>query len=366
MSSSASDPAEPHPAWGDGWAVGLRVWVERAGQSILGPGRLELLEGIERLHSISAAARQMGMSYRRAWEMVQKINESAGQPLVVAATGGVQGGGASLTPLGSWTVAVFRQLQDQLRQTAAGLLPRLVQREGPPCLHVAAAVSLEEVLEQLLTDYALQEPTVRVRAVFGASDELADHLLAGAPGDLFLSADPRQLDRLELARLIEPGQRITLAENGLAAIGLASREPLVRQPADLARPDLSRIALATPDSPLGGYTRTYLESLNLYESLLVRAVQVDNSRAVISAVRAGLADVGLVYSSDATRAEGCRLLFRVRQTPGAIRYTGAVLSRAIDQAAVRQLVAFLHSGHARQRFRSCGFLPGRLMNPPSP
>src|SRR5204862_168053 len=49
-------------------------------QAVLGPGRLELLVGIDRLHSISAAARQMGVSYRHAWQMGQRLNEAAGEP----------------------------------------------------------------------------------------------------------------------------------------------------------------------------------------------------------------------------------------------------------------------------------------------
>src|SRR5271165_3698175 len=100
MATSRQTTGVEHPGWGDGWGVDLRVWVERAGQTILGPGRLELLEGIDRHHSISAAARHMGMSYRHAWEMVQQINEAAGEPLVTASTGGVKGGGAQLSPLG--------------------------------------------------------------------------------------------------------------------------------------------------------------------------------------------------------------------------------------------------------------------------
>ena len=79
------------PAWGSDWSVGLRVWVERAGRAVLGKGRLELLEGIGRHGSISAAARQLGMSYRRAWLLVQDSNEAAGTPLVEAVAGGPNG-----------------------------------------------------------------------------------------------------------------------------------------------------------------------------------------------------------------------------------------------------------------------------------
>src|SRR5262249_19066246 len=152
----ASD--NPNPSWGDDWTVGVRVWVERAGHAVLGKGRLELLEGIERWRSISAAAREMGMSYRHAWLLVQRINKAAGKPLVEAAVGGSHGGGARLTPRGRSAIAIFRGFQRQMHQTAASSLARLIQDPATASVHVAAEVSLEEVLGQLLADYALQQP----------------------------------------------------------------------------------------------------------------------------------------------------------------------------------------------------------------
>ena len=67
--------------------------------------------------------------------------------------------------------------------------------------------------------------------------------------DLFLTADPCQLDRLETAHLLRPGTPVPLAENGLAAIALLDRAVAVRKPGDLARDDAPRIALAEPDNP---------------------------------------------------------------------------------------------------------------------
>jgi molybdenum ABC transporter molybdate-binding protein len=357
MTKDQPESLSEQPAWGDGWSVGLRLWVERGGAAILGQGRLELLEGIDRQHSISAAAREMGMSYRRAWELVQSINQAAGAPLVHSATGGMHGGGARLTPQGRWTVTVFRELQNQVRQTTAGLLPRLVERSPHASLHVAAAVSLEEAVGQLLTDFALQDPTVRVRTVFGASDELADHLLSGASGDVFLTADPRPLDRLKAAGLLEPDSQVPLAENGLAAIALSDNSLPVHKPGDLRKNDMLRVALAVPDCPLGRYTKLYLESRHLYDCVLPRAVLVENSRAVLTAVRAGQADLGLVYSSDAACAAGCRTLFRARQTPFTIRYFGAVLSRGHDRSPAQRFLDFLTSAQAAHRLRACGFQP---------
>jgi molybdate transport system substrate-binding protein len=343
-------------SWGSDWAVGLRAWVERRGHVILGKGRLELLEAIDRWHSISAAARQIGMSYRHAWLLVQSINEAAGEPLVQAATGGPRGGGATLTPRGRTAMAVFRELQDQLQQTAAGQLARLVAAPESATLHVAAAVSLQEALGQLLADYALRQPAVGVRVLYGASDELAYHLLAGAPADLFLTAAPEPLDRLDAASFLRPGSRVRLAENTLAALAPADRPLAVRKPADLTGPAVRRIALAAPACPLGAYARTWLLAVGL-ERLLSRAVLLDNSGAVVAALRAGQADVGLVYASDAARADGCRLLFRVRHPSVVIRYEAAALAHARLPEPAAALLDFLTSRPAAARFRRCGLLP---------
>lgn len=82
------------------------------GQAIaMGPGKADLLEAIERTGSISAAARDMGMSYRRAWQHVDVMNHIFTAPLVDTATGGSGGGGARLTPLGHDVLARYRELE---------------------------------------------------------------------------------------------------------------------------------------------------------------------------------------------------------------------------------------------------------------
>jgi molybdate transport system substrate-binding protein len=342
--------------WIDDWTVGLRIWVERQGQVILGQGRLELLEWIDRCHSISAAARQMGMSYRHAWVLVQAVNAAAGRPMVEAATGGTHGGGARLTPHGRRAIELFRGLQEQLRRTAAGSLPRLLAGPAPARLHIAAAVSLEDVLGHLLTDYALRQPGVQARLISGASDELAEQVLAGAGVDLFLTADPAQVDRLAALGAVLPDTVTALAENTLAAIGPADSPLAVRRAADLLGPDVARVALALASCPLGGYTRSYLEQLGMYDALARRAVWADHARAVVAAVQAGRADVGLVYSSATATALSCRVFFRVRRTSPPIRYVGAVVRRSAQVEPARRFLQFLASRPAARRFRRGGFL----------
>src|SRR5262249_58444127 len=133
---------------------------EGAGRPVVGSEQLAALEAIDRSHSISAAARRIGISYRRAWELVQGMNQAAGEPLVTTATGGVHGGGARLTPLGRWAMAGFRALQGNLPQTAASLVPPLGERTTP-APHVVAAVTPPERPGPPLPDSAAATPVLR-------------------------------------------------------------------------------------------------------------------------------------------------------------------------------------------------------------
>jgi molybdate transport system regulatory protein len=83
----------------------------------IGPGKADLLEAIGRTGSISAAGREMNMSYRRAWLLVEAINASFRQPLVTTATGGKRGGGAELTVFGEDVLRRYRAME-ALAETA--------------------------------------------------------------------------------------------------------------------------------------------------------------------------------------------------------------------------------------------------------
>ena len=80
-------------------------------QDMIGPGKVALLEGIERSGSISAAGREMGMSYKRAWMLIEALNGMFSAPLVESARGGAGGGGATLTDTGRQVLALFREIE---------------------------------------------------------------------------------------------------------------------------------------------------------------------------------------------------------------------------------------------------------------
>ena len=90
-----------------------RVRVIAGEQIALGPGKVDLLEEIDRSGSISKAARELGLSYRRAWTLVDTMNKSFKSPLVEGSAGGKKGGGAHLTHLGKKIAKTYRGMESK-------------------------------------------------------------------------------------------------------------------------------------------------------------------------------------------------------------------------------------------------------------
>ena len=93
-----------------------RFWLTKEGQSFLGSGRVELLEWIDKTGSINAAAKEMKMSYKAAWERINGMNALADFPLIDRTTGGRGGGGTKLTPYARELIATYHRLGELHRQ----------------------------------------------------------------------------------------------------------------------------------------------------------------------------------------------------------------------------------------------------------
>ena len=99
-----------------GYAVRGRIWVEKDGELYLGWGRVMLLERIDKLGSIAAAARSMRLGYRNAWLWIEAANRLAPAPLVDKTTGGVRGGQARLTEEGRRAIAQYKALRARFQE----------------------------------------------------------------------------------------------------------------------------------------------------------------------------------------------------------------------------------------------------------
>ncbi len=98
----------------------LSIRIDLASGDRIGPGKIALLEAIRSTGSISAAARSLGMSYRRAWLLVEEINNALREPAVTAETGGPGGGGAVVTAVGERVVGLYRTIESHARVATGG------------------------------------------------------------------------------------------------------------------------------------------------------------------------------------------------------------------------------------------------------
>jgi molybdate transport system regulatory protein len=123
MSASAAQPRHRHTAI-------LSVRLRFGADARIGPGKIALLEAIARTGSIAAAGREMGMSYRRAWLLIDSLNRMFDAPVVHASSGGAHGGGAGLSALGEQLVTAYRAMERDTERAVArhfeGLKARMV------------------------------------------------------------------------------------------------------------------------------------------------------------------------------------------------------------------------------------------------
>jgi molybdate transport system regulatory protein len=106
----------------DQYSPRLRIRIVFGEEEMIGPGKAELLERIDRCGSIAAAGREMGMSYKRAWELVGTLNAMFREPLVTRSRGGPGGGGAALTANGHRVLALYRAFEAEAHAAGADQL----------------------------------------------------------------------------------------------------------------------------------------------------------------------------------------------------------------------------------------------------
>ena len=98
------------------WEGRLRLWIDVDGHNALGPGKVRLLEAIAAGKSLSAAAKQLRMSYRQAWKHLRLIEQSTGMAVVERRRGGLDGGGTDLTPQGKALLEAYHEFRREVQE----------------------------------------------------------------------------------------------------------------------------------------------------------------------------------------------------------------------------------------------------------
>jgi len=276
--------------------------------------------------------------------------------------GRTQTGARLAAPVGRavWAAAV-------LLAAIAAAAPAEAAREGP-AITVFAAASLADAMDEVSRAFTASTGTagaglsahIPVRISYAASSVLAKQIEAGAPADVFISADIEWMDYLEKRHLLRPGTWHPLLGNRLVLIApVASNVRVTLAPhVDLmAALAGGRLATGDPDSvPAGRYARAALTWLGVWEQIAPGLVRAENVRAALEYVARGEASLGIVYRTDALAEKRVRV---VDTFPGdshpPIVYPVALTAGAAPEAAAFE--AFLESNAAREIFARYGFEP---------
>jgi molybdate transport system substrate-binding protein len=229
---------------------------------------------------------------------------------------------------------------------------------------VFAAASLKNALDDAAVAWA-KENGKTARISYAGSNTLAKQIEAGAPADLFISADQAWMDDVGRAGLLKPGSRIDLLRNALVLIGPgpknAGSDPRVALAPDLGTTLTKllgggKLAMATIDAvPAGRYGKAALEKLGAWEVVKGQVAQADNVRAALLLVARGEAPLGIVYATDAVADPSVQVLatFPPDSHPPIVYPAAVIQGSRNPEAAV--LLRYLRGPAARSAFEHQGF-----------
>lgn len=219
---------------------------------------------------------------------------------------------------------------------------------------IFAAASLADCLREVAAGFEKATGHEVVLAAGGSSD-LARQIRAGAPADVFFSADAAQMDGLEKAGLVRAQDRANVLSNALVVVVPSEGAVVIRGARDLVR--LKRLALADPDAaPAGVYARKWLESVGLWSALAQNVIPTLDVRAALAAVESNHVDAGIVYRTDALLSKRVKLAFEVPRREGPdIVFVLAPIA-ASRKPATAALVRYLTSPEALVVYARHGFI----------
>lgn len=233
-------------------------------------------------------------------------------------------------------------------------------RAQPADVTVFAAASLTNALEDISKAYAAKGNATPIKFSFAASSGLAKQLEAGAPANIFISADLKWMDYTDNKGLTLPATRVTLLGNALVLVAPANtaKPVTISKGMDIAAllgPD-GRIATGLVDSvPVGVYAKTAFTTLGVWDKVAPRIVGAESVRAALALVERGEAPFGVVYATDAAIARNVKIVavFPSDSHPP-VEYPFALV-KGQDTPAARDFFAFLQGPEAKAIYTKYGF-----------
>ncbi len=225
----------------------------------------------------------------------------------------------------------------------------------PDEILVFGAASLTESLQELGKQFEASAGT-KVAFSFASSSDLARQIEAGAPADVFFSADTAKMDALEKAGLVRAGDRREFLSNVLVVVVPSDSAAKIASAKDLAA--LPKLALADPSAvPAGIYARKWLTQEGVWDSIERKVVPTLDVRAALAAVAGGDIPAGIVYRTDAAVSKEVRIAYTVTNGP-AITYSLAPVAASKHAGGGREVRPLPRLARRPRRLRAPG-IPDR-------
>lgn len=239
---------------------------------------------------------------------------------------------------------------------------------APPAitLNVFAAASLTDTFTEIGETFSTANPGVEIVFNFAGSNQLATQIAAGAPADLFASANPAQMEAVIASGEILSSTQQTFAQNQLVVITPADNPAGISTLHDLARPTV-KLIFAAAEVPVGRYTLTFLDKAaadpqfgtEYSEAVLANVVsQEANVRAVLTKIMLGEGDAGIVYTSDVGAATEAITQIEIPADLNTVAsYPIAPLVGSEHGVMAQQFIDYLLSSTGQQVLGRYGFVP---------
>ena len=241
-------------------------------------------------------------------------------------------------------------------------------------LHVSAAASMTESLNEVIANYTKEHSNVTIVPTYDSSGTLVTQIMSGVDCDIFISAAQKQMNQIdetaadgyEGTNYVEQGTRVDLLQNKCALVVSPSTTKAIKSWSDFenviksakSASDLT-FAMGNSDVPVGKYTSSILKNLGLDESAMVSKGIITygtNVKEVTSQVSSGAADCGIIYATDAYSA-GLDVVDTASDelTDGPVVYPAAVMANSANKEAAEEFLAYLQTDKAMQSFEKVGF-----------
>lgn len=231
------------------------------------------------------------------------------------------------------------------------------QQEQKTDLIVFAAASMTETLEEIKPLFENKYPDINLIYTFDSSGTLKNQISEGASADVFISASKKQIDQLIDENLILKEDTLDILENKIVIVSSENSNIEINSVEDLLSDEINTIALGNSDVPVGDYSEKLLKNIGIWDQIYGKVTFGSNVKEVTTWIKEGVADVGIIYSTDAV-SEGLNIQLNVEENllDEKIIYPIGILENSNQKENSKKFLEFLKTEESKEIFENVGFV----------